>query len=43
MEFSEQLLGDSQSENDKINKVSDLTVLTGPSDWNTLVGTRNSI
>ena len=43
MEFSEQLLGDSQSENDKINKVSYSPVLIGSSDWNTFVGIGNSI
>ena len=43
MEFSEQLVGDSQSENDKINRVSDLTVSVGSSDWNALISIRNSI
>ena len=43
MEFSEQLLGDSQSEDDKIKIVSCLTVLIGSSGWNAFVGTGNSI
>ena len=43
MEFSEHLLGVSQSENDKIIKVSCLVVLVGSSDWNIFVGIGNCI
>ena len=43
MEFPEQLLGDSQSENDKIKIVPRLMVLIGSSGWNAFVVTGNSI
>ena len=43
MEFPEQLLGDSQSGNDKIIKVSCLPGLVGSSDLNTTVGIGNCI
>ena len=41
--ISEQLLGDSQFENDKIDQLPHLMALAGSIDWNTLVGIRNSI